>query len=55
MTIILQLSAIFAFGVVITGIVSVGIVRAREHARREQMAAARDNPQAARSRLRLVG
>ena len=31
MTIYLQLSAIFAFGLVISGIVFAGVVRAREH------------------------
>ncbi|MDX1643975.1 MAG: hypothetical protein R3244_06400 [Thermoanaerobaculia bacterium] len=38
-----QLFAIFAFGLVITGIVYLGLMRAREAARRERRAEAADD------------
>ena len=54
MTIILQLSAIFSFGLVITGIVFVGILRAREHSLREQAVADEEETHHPATALRVV-
>ena len=43
MTVAMQLFAIFAFGLVITGVVFLGVVRAREFATREARAQLADD------------